>query len=72
MSFKWKKRPNKVTPGQFIKRVKKDLLAHTDANSVNAEFELNIEPSGNLSEQQAQRVRLCLALVRKTGASRRE
>ena len=44
-------RNKRLTPGVFIDRVKQELFQHTQAEKINAIFELSIQQNGLLSDQ---------------------
>ena len=56
-------RNKRLTPGVFIDRVKQELFLHTQAEKINAIFELSIQQNGLLSDQ-PQRITLYLSLLR--------
>lgn len=64
-------RNKRLTPGVFIDRVKQELFQHTQAEKINAIFELSIQQNGLLSDQ-PQRITLYLSLLRKKKAMQQE
>lgn len=64
-------RNKRLTPGVFIDRVKQELFLHTQAEKINAIFELSIQQNDLLSDQ-PQRITLYLSLLRKKKAMQQE
>lgn len=54
----------RITPGQFINRIREDIFSHTDAHSAQVDMELDVTPAGFLNPRKTQRLSLKVSLER--------
>ena len=67
-----KKKHRKVTPGEFVNRLRDDIFAHTRSDRVSVELDLNLNASLHLCSRAAQQLRLHIVLERGLEANKRE